>query len=83
LGFAGKPYVISCSEKLENDRKRQNTKGITATAGGFTVPKDVFCAWIFKMSLNSKMDNFKFEEPNHKPGNGNSCYIWSFETFRT
>jgi uridine phosphorylase len=22
----GKPYVISCSEKLEKDRKRQNTQ---------------------------------------------------------
>jgi uridine phosphorylase len=37
----GKPYVISCSEKLEKNESDQMHKGITATAGGFTDHKDV------------------------------------------
>jgi uridine phosphorylase len=58
----GKPYVISCSGKLEkmieNDKIH---KGITATAGGFYGPQGrVLRLNIQDESLNSKMDNFKF-----------------------
>jgi uridine phosphorylase len=60
----GKPYVISCSEKLEkiieNDKMH---KGITATAGGFYGPQGrVLRLNIQDEELNSKMDNFEFEE---------------------
>lgn len=60
----GKPYVISCSEKLEkiieSDRMH---KGITATAGGFYGPQGrVLRLNIQDESLNSKMDNFTFED---------------------
>ncbi|MBC7440037.1 MAG: phosphorylase, partial [Flavobacterium sp.] len=59
----GKPYVISCSEKLEkiieSDRMH---KGITATAGGFYGPQGrVLRLNIQDENLNSKMDNFEFE----------------------
>ena len=58
----GKPYVISCSEKLEKliegDRIH---KGITATAGGFYGPQGrVLRLNIQDENLNSKMDSFKF-----------------------
>lgn len=60
----GKPYVISCSEKLkkiiESDKMH---KGITATAGGFYGPQGrVLRLHIQDEELNSKMDNFEFEE---------------------
>lgn len=59
----GKPYVISCSEKLkkiiESDRIYE---GITATAGGFYGPQGrVLRLNIQDETLNSKMDNFKFD----------------------
>ncbi len=59
----GRPYVISCSEKLEqlieSDIIR---KGITATAGGFYGPQGrVLRLGIEDINLNSKMDNFQFE----------------------
>ena len=59
----GKPYVISCSEKLEkiieSDRMH---KGITATAGGFYGPQGrVLRLNIQDENLNDKMDNFEFK----------------------
>jgi uridine phosphorylase len=59
----GKPYVVSCSEKLEkiieSDRMH---KGITATAGGFYGPQGrILRLNIQDEALNSKMDNFEFE----------------------
>ncbi|MET0758879.1 MAG: nucleoside phosphorylase [Flavobacterium sp.] len=60
----GKPYVISCSEKLEKIIESDNIhKGITATAGGFYGPQGrVLRLNIQDEKLNSKMDNFKFED---------------------
>lgn len=60
----GKPYVISCSEKLEKIIESDKMhKGITATAGGFYGPQGrVLRLKIQDESLNSKMDNFEFEE---------------------
>jgi uridine phosphorylase len=60
----GKPYVISCSEKLEKIIESDKMhKGITATAGGFYGPQGrVLRLNIQDEELNSKMDNFKFEE---------------------
>lgn len=60
----GKPYAISCSEKLEKIiESEQMYKGITATAGGFYGPQGrVLRLNIQDESLNSKMDTFKFEE---------------------
>ena len=60
----GKPYVISCSEKLEKIIESDKMhKGITATAGGFYGPQGrVLRLNIQDESLNSKMDNFEFEE---------------------
>ena len=60
----GKPYVISCSEKLENIIESDKMhKGITATAGGFYGPQGrVLRLNIQDEELNSKMDNFEFEE---------------------
>lgn len=57
----GRPYVISCSEKLEKIiESNQMHKGITATAGGFYGPQGrVLRLDIQDPSLNSKMDNFK------------------------
>jgi uridine phosphorylase len=61
--MCAKPYVIACSEKLEKIIESDKIhKGITATAGGFTDLKGVFRLNIQDESLNSKMDNFKFEE---------------------
>lgn len=59
----GRPYVISCSEKLEQLIKSDKIhKGITATAGGFYGPQGrVLRLEIQDKNLNSKMDNFKFE----------------------
>lgn len=60
----GKPYVISCSEKLEKIIESDKMhKGITATAGGFYGPQGrVLRLNIQDEELNSKMDNFVFEE---------------------
>ncbi len=59
----GKPYAISCSEKLEKIiESDQMHKGITATAGGFYGPQGrVLRLNIQDGNLNSKMDNFSFE----------------------
>ena len=59
----GRPYVISCSEKLEKLIESDIIhKGITATAGGFYGPQGrVLRLEIQDKKLNSKMDNFKFE----------------------
>jgi uridine phosphorylase len=57
----GRPYAISCSEKLEKIiESNQMHKGITATAGGFYGPQGrVLRLDIQDPSLNNKMDNFK------------------------
>jgi len=59
----GKPYVISCSEKLEQLIESDKIhKGITATAGGFYGPQGrVLRLGIQDKNLNTKMDNFQFE----------------------
>ena len=58
----GKPYIISCSEKLERLIESDKMhKGITATAGGFYGPQGrVLRLNIQDKDLNSKMDTFKF-----------------------
>jgi uridine phosphorylase len=60
----GRPYVIACSEKLEKIIESNRIhKGITATAGGFYGPQGrVLRLNIQDENLNSKMDNFSFEE---------------------
>lgn len=60
----GRPYAISCSEKLEKIIESDEMhKGITATAGGFYGPQGrVLRLNIQDGSLNSKMDNFLFED---------------------
>ena len=60
----GKPYVISCSEKLEKLIESEEIfKGFTATAGGFYGPQGrVLRLAIQDPELNHKMDNFKFQE---------------------
>ena len=60
----GKPYVIPCSEELEKLIESEKIhKGITATAGGFYGPQGrVLRLNIQDESLNSKMDNFNFED---------------------
>lgn len=60
----GKPYVISCSEKLEKIIESDTIhKGITATAGGFYGPQGrILRLNIQDENLNSKMDDFKFED---------------------
>jgi uridine phosphorylase len=60
----GKPYCIPCSEILEKKiESNRMFKGITATAGGFYGPQGrVLRLNIQDESLNSKMDNFEFEE---------------------
>lgn len=59
----GTPYVISCSEKLEELIESESIhKGITATTGGFYGPQGrVLRLTIQDEKLNSKMDNFNFE----------------------
>jgi uridine phosphorylase len=59
----GRPYAISCSEKLEKGFESNLIhKGITATAGGFYGPQGrVLRLNIQDENLNSKMDNFNFE----------------------
>lgn len=60
----GKPYCISCSEMLEQKMESNLIhKGITATAGGFYGPQGrVLRLNIQDENLNSKMDNFEFEQ---------------------
>ena len=60
----GKPYIISCSETLKNKfDSNQIHKGITGTAGGFYGPQGrVLRLAIQDPELNSKMDNFKFND---------------------
>jgi uridine phosphorylase len=60
----GRPTVVSCSSELEkrieSDRMH---KGITATTGGFYGPQGrILRLEIQDSELNSKMDNFLFEE---------------------
>jgi uridine phosphorylase len=57
----GRPYAISCSEKLEQKiESSQIFKGITGTAGGFYGPQGrVLRLNIQDENLNSKMDTFK------------------------
>lgn len=60
----GTPYIISCSDKLKHkfDSDKMH-KGITGTAGGFYGPQGrVLRLGIQDPELNSKMDNFKFED---------------------
>ena len=59
----GRPYVISCSEKLEKlIESDQIFKGLTATAGGFYGPQGrVLRLPIQDNELNHKMDTFLFE----------------------
>ena len=59
----GRPYVISCSDKLEQLIESDKIhKGITATAGGFYGPQGrVLRLGIQDKNLNSKMDNFLLE----------------------
>jgi uridine phosphorylase len=58
----GRPYVISCSEKLEKRLESSLIfKGITGTAGGFYGPQGrVLRLNIQDENLNSKMDSFNF-----------------------
>jgi uridine phosphorylase len=58
----GRPYVISCSEKLEKRLESSRIfKGITGTAGGFYGPQGrVLRLDIQDESLNSKMDSFSY-----------------------
>lgn len=58
----GRPYAVSCSEKLEEMiESEQMFKGITATAGGFYGPQGrILRLNIQDEKLNSKMDEFKF-----------------------
>jgi uridine phosphorylase len=60
----GRPYSISCSEKLENRFESNRIhKGITATASGFYGPQGrVLRLNIQDENLNSKMDNFTFNK---------------------
>lgn len=62
----GKPYVISGSKKLEKTIESNIIfKGMTATAGGFYGPQGrVLRLKIQDENLNSKMDNFSFN--NHR-----------------
>lgn len=58
----GRPYVISCSEKLEKRLESNRIfKGITGTAGGFYGPQGrILRLDIQDESLNSKMDSFNY-----------------------
>lgn len=60
----GRPYVIPCSEKLKTIiESPQMHIGITATAGGFYGPQGrVLRLNIQDESLNSKMDNFVYNQ---------------------
>lgn len=58
----GRPYVISCSEKLEKQLESNHIhKGFTGTAGGFYGPQGrVLRLEIQDNELNSKMDSFDY-----------------------
>lgn len=58
----GRPYVISCSEKLEKRMESDKIfKGITGTAGGFYGPQGrVLRLNIQDENLNAKMDSFDY-----------------------
>ena len=58
----GRPYVISCSEKLEKRMESNRIfKGITGTAGGFYGPQGrILRLNIQDENLNSKMDSFNY-----------------------
>ena len=58
----GRPYIISCSEKLEKRMESNRIfKGITGTAGGFYGPQGrVLRLNIQDENLNSKMDSFNY-----------------------
>ena len=60
----GKPYAVAGSKKLEKLIESEKIfKGITATSGGFYGPQGrVLRLNIQDEKLNSKMDNFKFNE---------------------
>jgi len=60
----GRPYAIACSEALEKIIESDKIfKGITATAGGFYGPQGrVLRLNIQDEELNSKMDNFSFND---------------------
>jgi uridine phosphorylase len=60
----GTPYIIACSEEMKNKfDSGQIHKGITGTAGGFYGPQGrVLRLGIQDPELNSKMDNFKFND---------------------
>ena len=60
----GRPYAVACSKKLEKLIESDTIfKGITATAGGFYGPQGrVLRLNIQDEALNSKMDNFTFDE---------------------
>lgn len=60
----GRPYAISCSEKLEKLFESDKIfKGITGTAGGFYGPQGrVLRLNIQDESLNSKMDSFIYND---------------------
>jgi len=59
----GRPYIISCSEKLEKRMESNRIfKGITGTAGGFYGPQGrVLRLNIQDENLNSKMDSFNYD----------------------
>ncbi len=59
----GRPYVTSCSEKLEQQFDASSIHiGITATAGGFYGPQGrILRLNIQDKNLNTKMDTFSFE----------------------
>ena len=60
----GRPYAVACSKKLEKLIESDTIfKGITATAGGFYGSQGrVLRLNIQDEALNSKMDNFTFDE---------------------
>ncbi len=60
----GRPYVVACSDILASKVAGvQMHQGITATAGGFYGPQGrILRLAIQDNQLNSKMDNFSFEE---------------------
>ncbi len=59
----GRPYITSCSEKLEQQFDAPTIhKGITATAGGFYGPQGrILRLNIQDENLNAKMETFSFE----------------------
>lgn len=60
----GRPYVTRCSDALADRIKSERMhEGITATAGGFYAPQGrVLRLGLQDPELNSKMDNFAFED---------------------